>query len=225
MKLVNLLPEWYLQQRRQKRAVRMHVALMIALGAVMLAWHLLGAGRHAQLAGVRDELAHRAALVGNLSEDIRKTDLELRRLKNLQLAYRELGRTIPMSAVVQQIQNDMTHGMALSRVSIDVRPEPVKGGGFVGDLKSPPRYHDVAHITVVGVAPNDVQIAQLIGKVSSNALFADVSLNYTRTEILDESSVRRFEIQMTLDLDRLPAEDPADRAPEVAANGGRTHER
>ncbi len=77
----------------------------------------------------------------------------LKRLNNLELAYRELGNTIPMSAVIQQIQNDMTMGMALSRVTIDVRSEPVKGSGFVGDAAHPPHNHDVAHIVVVGSRP------------------------------------------------------------------------
>ena len=220
MKPVNLLPDWYLQERKQSRSLRVHFGLMVLLGAAMLGWHFLGAGRITAERQVRDQLANRAALVGNLSADIGKTDAELRRLKNLQLAYRELGSTIPMSALVQQIQNDMTRGMALSRFSVDVRPEPIKGASFIGEAKGPPKYHDVAHLTIVGVAPNDVQIAQLIGKVSSNPLFADVSLNYTRTEILRESSVRRFEIQMTMDLDRLPSEDPADRAADSVAEGG-----
>jgi hypothetical protein len=225
MKLVNLLPEWYLEQRRQARSIRFRFALIVALGGAMIIWNLLAEGRIALHAHVRDELTRRAAMVGNLGQDIRKTDAELRRLKNLQLAYRELGSTVPISALVQQVQNDMTRGMALSRVSIDVRPEPVKGSGFVGDIKNPPRYHEVAHMTVVGVAPNDVQIAQLIGKISGNPLFADVSLNYTRTETLRESAVRRFEIQMTMDLHRLPPEEPADPAPAVAASGDFAHAR
>ena len=64
-----------------------------------------------------------------------KTDL--RRLEDLRLARQELGNTIPMSAVIQQLQNDMTRGMALSSVNVEVRPEPVRGSGVVGDPKNP----------------------------------------------------------------------------------------
>ena len=49
--------------------------------------------------------------------------------------------------------------------------------------------------------------ASLVGKISQNRLFSDVSLNYTHTELLADRSIRRFEIQMTMDLDRLAVDD------------------
>jgi hypothetical protein len=35
MKTVNLLPDWYLAQRRQKRRIRMHLAAMLVLGGLL----------------------------------------------------------------------------------------------------------------------------------------------------------------------------------------------
>ena len=158
------------------------------------------------VAGV-EALVQQTKEIGDPQDQLQKDIAELKRLENMQVAYRELGNTVPMSAVIQQIQNNMTEGMALSHVSVDVHSEALKGSPFVG-AKSAPRLHEVAHLTVVGIASNDVHIAQLIGKLSGNPLFTDVSLNYTRTEILRDYSVRRFEIQMQMDLDPLAAEDP-----------------
>ena len=62
-----------------------------------------------------------------------------------------------MSAVVQQLRNEMTAGMALSNVAIDVRSEPLKGSGFVGDPHNPPKYHEVAHLNILGIAPMTVR--------------------------------------------------------------------
>lgn len=230
MKTVNLLPEWYLNEHRQKKRFALHLTLMLALAGVMLTWHMIGRSELTHLQNQRHTLAHKASQLADPTAEIAQTEAEKRRLENLQIAFRELGSTIPMSAVVQQVLNDMTAGMSLSRVSIDVRQQAVKGSGFVGDTKNPPKYHDVAYLTVVGVAPNDVQIAQLIGKISSNPLFSDVSLNYTRTELLRDYSVRRFEIQMNMDLERLTSEDPsvaqkldAPSTPQPAPAGG-SHE-
>jgi hypothetical protein len=135
------------------------------------------------------------------------------------MAYRELGKTIPMSAVIQQLQNDMGKGMALSHVSIEVRPDPVKGSGFVGDLRNPPRYHDVAYLGVEGLAPDDQLIYHLIEKLSSNPLFADVTLDYVRTGTMQGFMVRRFEIKMKMDLERLTTEDPDADAKKLASGG------
>jgi len=220
VKTVNLLPDWYLTEKKQQKSLHLQFGLMLLLIAVMAGWLFVG---HQRMVALRRQAVEREARVAvlphNLAEEILATQTEIKRLENLQLAYRELGNTVPMSAVVQQIQNDLTQGMAISRVSIDVRPEPVKGSGYVGDLKNPPKYHDMARLTVVGVAPNDMQIAQLIGKVSGNPLFTDVSLNYTRTEILRDYNVRRFEIQMNMDLDLLATEVPTAKTEQQAHRG------
>lgn len=217
VKTVNMLPAWYRKELQQRGRLRWHAALMISLGAVMLVWAQIA---HLQILSQRDELARldrQASVVSSLAPAIEATRADLARLDNLQLAYRELGNTVPMSSVIQQIQNDMTAGMSLSRLAIDVRNEAVKGTGFVGDTKNPPRYRDLAHLTVVGVAPSDTQIAQLIGKLSLNPLFNDVSLNFMHKEILRDYQVRRFEIQMTMDLTRLAVETPGSNQAEGAA--------
>jgi hypothetical protein len=226
MKTVNLLPEWYLQQQRQSKNLRVHLGIMILLGLGMVAATVVARGRIAALTVRRDALARHVAQDGDPDQQLQTRQTELKRLENLQLAYRELGNTIPMSAVIQQVQNDMTLGMALSRVTIDVRSEPVKGSGLIGDIRHPPHNHNIAYLVVVGVAPNDVQIAQLIGKVSSNPLFSDVALNYTHTELLNDHSIRRFEIQMEMELERLATEDarPADGSPALRADSTGGHD-
>ena len=217
VKTINMLPGWYRQELQQTGRLRLHMGLMIALGAVILGWAQYA---HLRIVSQRAELARvdrQAALVASLTPAIEATKADLARLDNLQLAYRELGNTVPMSSVIQQIQNDMTPGMSLSRMAIDVHNEAVKGTGFVGDTKNPPRYRDLAHLVVVGVAPSDTQIAQFIGKLSTNPLFSDVSLNFMHKEILRDYQVRRFEIQMTMDLTRLAVETPG-TDPDAAAS-------
>ncbi|HEY4329283.1 MAG TPA: hypothetical protein VGN88_06080, partial [Phycisphaerae bacterium] len=53
---------------------------------------------------------------------------------------------------------------------------------------------------------------QLVEKVSKNELFSDVSLNYTRTGTLQGYTVRRFEFQLNMDLERLSMVDPGPAA-------------
>ena len=221
MKTVNFLPDWYRQQQRQGRNLRLHLGVMVLLGTAIAGARFLADEHVASLAAARTEYAEQANRVGDPTPELEGKRAELKRLENIQLAYRELGNTIPMSSVVQQILNDMTLGMALSRVGIEVHSEAIKGSGILGDVVHPPRTHNVAHVTVVGVAPNDVLIAQLVGKISQNPLFSDISLNYTHTELLVDRSIRRFEIQMTMDLDRLAVDDGSGggNPPQQAQNG------
>lgn len=211
---VNLLPEWYLRQQRLRRQLHVRIFLMVILAGALGGWICAERTHIRSLHGQRDELAKQCTMIRDLSPDLEQAQHELERLQGLQLAFRDLGNTAPMSALTQQIQNNLTEGMALSRLTIDVRPEPVKAKDGTIDAANP-KFHDVARLTVVGIAPNDVLIAQLIGKLSANPLFTDLSLNYTRTELLHDYDVRRFEIQMVIDLDRLgsPAPTPAATPP------------
>ncbi len=206
MKNVNLVPQWYQRQQRRKRNLRIHVGLMLAVGGLMLGARFVAQQRITSIDHTRDSLRQTLSSLPNPSRELQAKQADLKRLEDLRLARRELGNTIPMSAVIQQLQNDLTPGMALSNVLIDVRSEPIKGSGFVGDTKNPPRYHDVAHLTVVGLSPDNRQVDQFIDSASKNPLFSDITQDYTRTGGLHNYPVRKFEIQLAMDLEPLTAQ-------------------
>jgi Tfp pilus assembly protein PilN len=228
MKTVNLLPGWYRQQQRRQRNMRFHAAAMVLLGAAMIGATVAGRRQLLTVNHRRDALAVTLQKIDDPSAALQRAQADLQRLEDLRLARQELGNTIPMSAVIQQLQNEMTRGMALSNVSVEVRPEPIRGSGVVGDPKNPPRYHDVAHVSITGIAPDEGRIAAFIDNISRNPLFDEVMLNYTRTGELRRYPVRRFEIQMCMDLERLTCAAPEGLAggPEGAsalATGGSAH--
>jgi hypothetical protein len=229
MKTANLLPAWYLQQQRRQRYFRLHIGAMVLLGAAMIAASVYGRERLAVIEHQRDALAAQSANVPDPEPALRHEQADLQRLEDLRQARKELGNTVPMSAVIQQLQNDMTDGMALSNVSVDVRAEPVPGSGMIGDQRNPPRYRDVAHLSVIGIAPVDKMITTFIDRLSKNPLFTDVALDYTRSAQLQGYGVRKFEIQLSMDLDKLSAIDSSDVANSAApigvptASGGPVH--
>jgi Tfp pilus assembly protein PilN len=208
MKTVNLLPEWYCQQQRRQGNMRLHAVAMVLIGGLMVAATLVGRRELAAINQQRDALAATSRTIPDPSAQLTQIKTELRHLEDLRLARQELGNTIPMSAVVQQLRNEMTLGMALSNVCVEVRPDPVRGSGVVGDIKNPPQYHDVAHLSVMGIAPNDVQIARYIDSLSKNPLFSNVTLDYTRTGEQQRRAVRKFDIKLSMDLERLTSVAP-----------------
>jgi hypothetical protein len=223
MKNVNLLPAWYLQQRRRQRNLKLHVFVMMLIGGVMVGLSLLGGERVAKLNRQHEQIALRLDSTPNPEAQLRKVKVDLQRLQDLQKARQELGNTVPMSSVIQQLQNAMTPGMALSNIAIDVQPQPIKGSGVVGDQRNPPRYHEVAHLTLTGVAVEDRNIASLFKELTNNRLFSDVTLNYNRTGALRGYPVRKFEIQLSMDLEKLITQSPESRAAEPLASGGNSN--
>ena len=222
MKNVNLLPGWYLRQRRHQRNLKLHLLAMIAVGGVMAGLSLLGRHQVNAMSAQKATIETRLAMTPNPEDELRKVKDDLQRLEELRLARQELGNTVPMSCVIQQLQNAMLPGMALSNITIDVQPQPVKGSGVVGDQRNPPRYHEVAHLMVTGIAVEDRHIASLIRELTNNQLFTDVTLDYNRTGALQGYSVRKFEIQLSMDLEKLIAQT-TDAAPDPIAAGGNVH--
>jgi Tfp pilus assembly protein PilN len=208
MKTVNLLPGWYRQQRRRQMKLHVHIGVLLLLGGFMIGLSIAGRRELTAMNQRRDALAATLRQVVDPAPQLQQAKADLQRLEGLRLARHELGNTIPMSAVIQQLQNGMTRGMAFSNLGVEVRPEPVRGSGVVGDPKNPPRYHDVAHLSITGIAPDEARIAAFIDTISKNPLFADVMLNYTRTGELLHYPVRRFEIQLSMDLERLTSVAP-----------------
>lgn len=206
MKRVNLLPPWYIKQQQQRSRLRVRITLLVCGALTLIAWvgfqrsHIASMERrHEQLQSQLQELEH-------VDKDLAAAKSELSKAELLRAAYRDLGPTVPMSALLQQIQNDLEPGMMLSRVTIDVRDESPRQSGPV-DPKVRPRQRPIARIIAIGYAPNDVLIATVIGRYSQNPLLSEVTLNYSRPEVVQDYAVRRFEIQMLIDLSRLHAED------------------
>jgi hypothetical protein len=223
MKTVNLIPQWFLAEQKRRRRQRLHLLSMVAIGCLIVGWAGMARQQLVSLRAQRDALAHQIASIRDVSADLQQARQELHRLQNLQSANRELGSTVPMSAISRQVMNDMTPGMALSNLVIEVRNDPVKSDGRIAsDGQHPTRFHQVAHIGITGVAPDSMQIAQLIGKLSGNPLFSDVALNFSRSELLRDYSIRRFDIQLEMDLDRIAGEDVSDTTPQ-ARTGDSAH--
>jgi len=145
MKTVNLLPPWYRLQARRQRNFRVHLAIMVVLGGLMVGARFLVQGYAQGLENQRNILAVKAQQVGDPEPQLLRLQNELRSLQEKRLTCKELGNTIPMSAVIQQLQNCMTPGMALSVVcSEDVdlaqeRPEDaalILGGKLIGAMRA-----------------------------------------------------------------------------------------
>lgn len=205
MNKVNLLPDWYLAQQNQKRLLVWRLGLLSLVALAMLGWT---ASERTRVAALQLQDQALIATPDASSTEFKplqaQRETQIRFLLNQQLAYHDVGNTIPMSAVIQQVINNLTPGMALSRSAIDVRSEPYKNSNeHAAAGNTPVKFHEVAHYVFVGVAPNDLVIAQLIDRLQKNPLMADLTLNYARSEILRDSSVRRFEIHLSIDLERL----------------------
>ena len=177
-------------------------------------------------------LFNQLSLIGNPAAELQKQQANLRRLEELKLAHRELGKPIPYSKVIQQVQNNgMERGMAAFERGNRCAIRPGEGQRVCRRCAQSRRAFTATPLASAlwGSRRNDEQISRLLGSISTNPLFSDVTLDYTRAGTLEGYSVLKFEIQMSMDLERLTAQDPdstpthAEAAATPMAAGGDVH--
>src|SRR3982751_2522420 len=76
MKTVNLLPAWYLKQRRRQRNLRVHAVAMVLIGAGMVSAIFVGRQHLAVMNQQRDQLAARLTQVSDPDVELRAKKAE-----------------------------------------------------------------------------------------------------------------------------------------------------
>jgi len=232
MSLVNLLPDDYIERRRQHRANVMCLCLFaVVLIGVIGAWLVSEQSRRRTLE-VRDRVDASYADAVRLIDQMK--ELQSQRAKMLAKAEvaSSLVERVPRSYLLAQIANALPTGACLVEFSLvpkEVRvaatpAEPRASAKFSRAAKGadPGERRLVGLIEIVGRAATDVQVAQFMANLLRQPLLDSVELGYSEEKIIDRTPLREFKITMILkpnvDVIELtpqarrvaPAEDEAD---------------
>ncbi|MFA7238309.1 MAG: hypothetical protein WC058_15725, partial [Phycisphaeraceae bacterium] len=92
-----------------------------------------------------------------------------------------------------------TSGSALSAAANAAAAKSGKKSADDGSIITIPRYEVKMHL--IGVAPTDIQVAQYLASLSRCPLLSDANLVYSEETRIDDLSMRKFRIDLTLDPD------------------------
>jgi Tfp pilus assembly protein PilN len=123
---------------------------------------------------------------------------------------------VPRSFLLAEMTNAMPAGVSLMDVRLEskIRSASAGGGGKTqfelkkaamdansGKKGAPPapqaKQYDVT-MKVFGVADNDVQVAQFMAKLNTSQLLKDVNLVISDEFVVNETKMRKFEIEMVI---------------------------
>jgi Tfp pilus assembly protein PilN len=223
MTIASFLPEDYLAQKAERRTNMISLTLF---GVVMVS--VIGAffvtNRTAKLekeqnAAVSVSYQQAAPQI----EDFKKLEQQKAEMLNKAELASALVERVPRSILLAELINRMPERLSLLDFEIKsekVKP-PVQAGAAKnargGSLKSgaperaktkqeaadeppkiePPRYK--ATITMTGVAPTDVELANFMAELNAYSLLRDVALEYSEQKEVEGRSMRQFKITMSLD--------------------------
>lgn len=220
MSTQTFLPEDYLAKKAERRT---NSVCLVLFAVVMLG--VLGAGlfQSRQMSRVKERgatvnvLYHDAALRIEELNELEQQKAEM--LHKAELAAALVER-VPRSILLAEFINRMPPRLGLLEFQLDsTKIKELPGSSNAkgtADLKprrghtkeeaavqakkvETPRYE--VEVTMVGVAPTDLEVSQFKGELTKYPLLQDVALVYTEEKEVDGRRMREFRLRMRLDPD------------------------
>ncbi len=258
MTTTSFLPEDYLDQRAERRTNMVSLTLfgvvMVSVFAAFLVTNRQWSKVRSAQASINRQYQDAASQIERLNELEKQKDQMLNKAR---LAAALVER-VPRSILLAELVNRMPAHMGLLELElksdkVKVKAPsgaPEKGTGSLGKSKAPrrartradlegettevkieaPRY--LVGVTLVGVAPTDVEVSRYMAELNAHPLLQNVSLQYSEERKFEGDKMRQFEIKMHLngDLDvrdvaplikRDSITNPMDDAAKFAPGAGR----
>lgn len=211
---MSFLPEDYVERRIEHRTNLICLSLFVlVLGGVVAAWFVTT--RHeADIRRQREQVNASYTEAARRLEQLQQ--LEERRTQMMRKAQTtaSLVEPVPRTFLLADLINRMPSTLSLLEWSITSKQQaaPVvltkksalaikndakkKDKDDKADEPPPPRY--TVSVSMVGVAPTDVQVAQYMASLSRSPLLDDVNLVFSEETKVDENLMRRFRIEMVV---------------------------
>ncbi len=206
MREPEFLPEWIRQQRRRRRRILRQTYLVVACVAAMC---LLTYVRQGRIARARADLA----MVERCAQNVRRQvtmigqlQSQMSRLLVRKRIVEELGSRTDCTAVLAELCRLLPPNMALvslelKTVDLNVQPGESDRRGGGASARTSARAQAKAsmeavrrvRLSLTGLAPTDVDVANFIGQLSASPLFEDVNMGYAKTVEYRGRTAREFQ--------------------------------
>jgi len=202
MRELDFIPSWYPQTRRRKR--------MVILEAYMT--FIVAAGLGLFVFQSQRNLRAEAAELNTLQTELSQSDSDLKRMDELlamekQLLqqdqiFKKIGLYIEVTRMLGTLQSIMPPEMALEGLSMKTveQLKAVEGASKTGLKKAEQKLDRRLQVSIRGVAPTHIDVANFVVRLSGLPFFEQVSLGYGRDAVRNNHMMREFEVMFFLNL-------------------------
>lgn len=226
---LSFLPEDYLEQKYNRRAMILCAVLTaLVLGGLFL-WFRHRAKDHAKVLAEFNEVNNNYVEAARKIEQVKRMHEQQREVVHHAELAASLVERVPRSNMLAEITNALPVGVSLIDLSMASAPhqtaaapantssfamhkaaieaEANKNNDALG-LGTKPAQFDI-HLKITGIARDDIQVAQLISRLSHSGMFQDVNLIVSDTfdpqpqggndKSNKGPSLRRWQLEMMVD--------------------------
>lgn len=223
MSNASFLPEDYVAQKTERRTnlicLTLFVVVMAAVGGAFLVTNRQWTQVRSAQQAINEQYQEAALRIDKLNTLERQKE---QMLNKAELAGALVER-VPRSILLAELINRMPARLNLMELELSserLKSTPVKATeevrattGRMGEAKraktkqeaeaeqeqkkvEPPRYK--VTLTMVGVAPSDLEVSRYMSELNAYPLVRDVSLDYSQEKEIEGRAMRQFKILMTL---------------------------
>lgn len=196
---VDFLPERICESRARRRRIVRHGHLLAVCAAGLL---ILGYARQGQIRTAHAEVEMLGIRAAGAQEQLALLDELERQQAELMIIRRiqsDLGSRVGALDVLAELERIIPESIALKNLSMETmevhlpvkalasrRPARFDAGNAKKTLKR-------VRLTITGLSPSDVDIANFIGQLSASPLFEDVNMRYARNVECRQRQAREFQ--------------------------------
>lgn len=227
MNQINFLPETYVRHRAARKRRFGHVGITVMVLFVLGSWWYV---EHNTLREIRNLERQLEAQVGQARTEltqVQQLTAQRKVLAHQDHVRRQLAQPLSHTQVIEMIGQIMPRSITLTDLTVVARRTPMQTPAAAKAAKAAnsPTAPKVANtdeallIEFSGLAPDDVEIANLIGALSDNPAFSGVKMLFSRSVTTRGVVGREFRMEMQVPLDRdyrIRPDDQAKTIQEVA---------
>ena len=204
---VEFLPDWHVaaQRRRRFRKIQ-YVAAGVIIAGMVYGW---GSVRHhiQGLETYREALNHQVATAESSVAKVAELQATRDDLSQQVDLHRALQQSIHYSQVSGTLAHFTPEQIALTRLEVSTRhvPRPIDRTQVAQATEGPqakPKVDSFVEVTLEGIAPSDVFIANYVGALATSGLFDEVTMVHSIQHDDGKATERQFEITMSVPLNR-----------------------
>jgi len=204
VKAINFIPDSVIQARARRRLIVRSFVMLACLAAAMGAWFKTSrmydpAPQDTYLASLETQIA---AMLEQ-SQEIAARQKQHRE-RSEEVAVRErIAAPLPATFVIAAVVETLPPSIGLSSLSlVDTPVEPIAKHSREAATGSAPHPNRPLRVHIEGLAPDDVTIAKVLGRLDERPPFGNVELGYSRPLEGAELMARAFRITAEIPLDR-----------------------
>jgi hypothetical protein len=195
----SFLPEDYLERKAQQRTnIFSLVMFVLVMGAVIAAFLVTNRQRTAV-----------KALQAQVNSRFETAAKRLEQLDELQQRKEQMVQKarVTSSLLEADLETKVVQKQARALTSLEKARDEKKAKAAKKANPLPEVKETAVTMSLIGVAPTDVQVAQFMAALSRSPLFADLNLAYSQEERVGDETMRRFRVEMginqAIDLQKL----------------------